>query len=120
MIDHLTYQVPIGLVHSPELAAFMELVGLQEVPVDLTIDPVDVDYIVRWWEDTHGMGVRIVGVDAPALPVGLGHWCVKLGPHNFRLCAVSRWVERHNPDSPLGRLWLCGPGGLRVEVQPHG
>jgi hypothetical protein len=118
MIDHLTYQVPVRHMTSDDMTEFMALVGMHEVPVDLHIDPVDADYTVRWFEDRRGMGIRLVGVWGRALPLGLGHWCVKVPPNVFDKCAASRWVERHNPDSPLGRLWLRGPAGLRVEVQP--
>lgn len=117
-MDHLTYQVPVDDLYSDEMAEFMALVGMEEVPVNLHIDPVDADYVVRWFEDVQGMGIRLVGVGDEQLPVGLGHWCVKLPPPDFAHCAASRWLERHNPDSPLGRLWLYGPAGLRVEVQP--
>jgi hypothetical protein len=115
MIDHVNYQVPTEVVHSSMMTAFMALLGLEEVP---PTEALDKEYTVRWWEDTAtGMRVHIVGLGLAPLRTGLGHLCVKLDDERWGRCANCRWVERYNRASPMRRLWLRGPGGLRVEVQ---
>lgn len=115
MIDHVNYQVPTAIVHTIEMAAFWRMLGMVEVQPNEALDD---QYVVRWWEDpTTGLRVHVVGAGKDALPVGLGHLCVTLPAAVWDICRTSRWLERHNPDSPMQRLWLRGPGGLRVEVQ---
>lgn len=115
MIDHVNYQVPVDVVHSVALAEFMEdLLGLRPVTPD---EALDADYTVQWWQDEDGMRVHVVGAAGNALPQGLGHLCVRVGKDEWRRCSRSKWLARHNPTSPMARLWLHGPGGLRVEVQ---
>lgn len=114
MIDHVNYQVPKSVVHSGELTQFMSMLGLEEVEPN---EAMDAQYTVRWWQDVHGMRVHIVGKGDQALRVGLGHLCVQVHPFAFEQCLDGGWLERYNPDSPMNRCWLRGPGGIRVEVQ---
>jgi hypothetical protein len=115
MIDHVNYQVPTDVVHTREMTEFWDLLRLQEVE---PTEALDKQYVVRWWEDPGtGFRVHIVGANEPPLYMGLGHLCVAVSDGVWEACAKSRWMARYNPDSPMRRVWLLGPGDLRVEVQ---
>jgi hypothetical protein len=118
MIAHVNYQVPEDVVHTQALTDFMEMLGLYEVQPDEALDD---QYVVRWWQDMDSdLLIHIVGRGMDPLPMGYGHLCLKVTDTRMALCTRSPWLIRHNPDSPLKRLWLYGPGGIRVEVQPRG
>jgi hypothetical protein len=115
MINHVNYQVPEEVVHSKALTRFMDLLMLTEVQPN---EALDNEYVVRWWEDMESdLRIHVVGRGLDPLPQGYGHLCVQLPPTWWKQCLDSPWLIRHNPDSPMQRLWLYGPGGIRVEVQ---
>lgn len=115
MIDHVNYQVPVDAVHSEAMTEFMALLGLKEIPPN---EALDAQYVVRWWMcPTTGMRVHVVGAGDHPRRQGLGHLCVVLDPTRWQQCHESDFLIRYNPDSPMKRLWLTGPGELRVEVQ---
>ena len=122
-INHTTYQVPQDVAFSQEMTDFMAMLGLEEMEVDLKIDPADADYTVRWWVDEQGQRLHVIETTATSemdpIDQQLGHVCiVGLDPERFEQCITSQWLERYNLNSWLGRCWLVGPGGVRVEVQP--
>jgi hypothetical protein len=115
VISHINFQVPEDVVHSKALTEFMGLLMLTEVRPD---EPLDDQYIVRWWEDMESdLRVHIVGSGMNALSMGFGHLCVQLHDSRWKKCLDSPWLIRYNPTSPMRRCWLYGPGGIRVEVQ---
>lgn len=119
IIDHSTYQVRHEELRSPEMTEFMKALGFREVLPDEAIEGKGWD--VRWWSpvdptwDKLCTIVHLVG-SKERHPLGLAHFCVSgVGLQRYDRLATSEWCER---DSGSGRIWLAGPGGLRVEVRP--
>jgi hypothetical protein len=114
MIQHITYEVPIAeLFNNPSLDRFMRLVGLAPVPPDPEIEK---NWAVRWWSDGQGGTVHLVGTEEPTLvDLRLGHWCVIVSESLFARCKTSEFNEGIGRQED--RVWLRGPGGIRVEVR---
>ena len=123
-MDHVTYQVHHNDLEHPELARFFSLFGFTEISA--LHDILEKGWNVRWFADAFDSEgsrtvIHLVGADS-RVPLELSHFCVVgIGEGLYRCCAESEFVE-HNSNLPVGsklrRLWLCGPGGLRVEVRP--
>lgn len=123
-VDHVTVQVPDPVMESSVLVDFFQLLGFEEV--DPSADILEKGWNVRWFAPAGLNDVRlpteaivhVVAAGARAhFPVGLAHFCVRgVGDLAYQRARRSAWVEHDNPDSP--RVWLAGPGGIRVELRP--
>ncbi len=123
MIDHVAYTVEPMYGRSwesvvPELDKFFALLGF--TPVTVQDDLVDVHAYEqaqeqRWYTDGGECDVHIVCKES--LYWGWQHFCVKVERPVFEQCRDSIYLDR---DSGSGRIWLVGPGGIRVEVRPYG
>lgn len=120
IIDHVTYEVPVGALAGTELSYFFtDILGMKEVPPDHAIEK---NWNVRWWEDDDNFQIHLVepGLDAPVgvnpILLGLGHFCIVVDEKHFKAATECRFLERN---SGSGRIWLCGPCGIRVEVRPQ-
>jgi hypothetical protein len=115
MVTHYTAEVPIAAFHSKGLDEFMEALGFYEIETTYTDD-----WPCRWFSDkdsdfqVHITGNELLN-DAPDW--GLAHLCVLVHQATFDTFKDSVWCVRANPDSRLGRIWVVGPGGIRVELQ---
>lgn len=119
MIDHVTFQMTHKELHDPEMRDFFALLGMYELNNPEQRDTAEQGWDVRWFADHIGdldghCVVHLVGADSP-VALGLGHICVRVGEPAYRRARRSKWLERA---SGSGRLWLKGPGWLRVEVRP--
>jgi hypothetical protein len=127
MIDHLTFEVHPNQLHHERMSAFFELLGFIEVDAS---EEIKQGWNVRWF--VHTDFVKVFGTKRPRwkpeihivagdrsgpAPLGLTHFCVVgRGEEGMEACRKSEWLEHERQGS--GRLWLTGPGGLRVEVRP--
>jgi hypothetical protein len=109
-VDHVTYMMREPELRAGDMQAFFNLIGMREVKPSAHIEQ---DWTVRWFEDDSGFQVHIVaGPRTPELE--LSHFCVIISQEMFQAAVLSPWLERQRIGSP--RIWLKGPGGLRVEV----
>lgn len=119
IVDHVAYQVWDNDLHSEEVTEFFWLIGMKEV--DPSNDILEKGYDVRWFAPVGALGevtrplVHLVGSPEGCAPLYLSHFCVMVGVAVYEACRRSDYVEH---DSGSGRVWLCGPLGLRVEVRP--
>jgi hypothetical protein len=128
VLDHVTYQVPAEVLHTAELTLFMEMLMFEEVEPD---EVVADNWDVRWWISTEAIDqrgqtrlgyhlkpeVHLMSADTEPHPLGYSHFCVTgVGEERMDECRRSKWLEHEREGS--GRLWLAGPGGIRVEVRP--
>jgi hypothetical protein len=129
MIDHVTIHVPPGTLDNVNLTDFFWMLGMAEVAAD---DEYEHGWKVRWWAPFHNGDdlpvkpfIHLVegwcqpeaagGVEVGSDAYSLGHFCVKLDPHQIRRTADRRgWLQR---DSGSGRIWV-GFANIRVEVRP--
>jgi len=128
MIDHITYQVTAEALHHDELTLFMDMLNFEEIDA---AEEIKEGWDVRWWVHREyvpsGRG-RAVYLRKPEIhmvaqtesaphPLGLSHFCVTgVGKLIYEACRGSEWCEHAREGS--GRIWLAGPGGIRVEVRP--
>jgi hypothetical protein len=112
VIDHVTYEVAEDVLKSEELGQFFRDLGMLEAVPDPKIEK---HYNVRWFSYLdEGTIVHVVARAKYTIRARLwDHLCIKTSPECFGELARSKWLER---DSGSGRIWLEGPGGIRVEV----
>ncbi len=118
-LDHITCAVPD--VQDPDIdQLFVHCLGLQEFQADEQYEAAFMrgQFVARWFRLPGALPVmadlHVVQGDPPQ-PWGLQHVCfIGVGAARFAYCAVHPLCTRKvNPE----RVWLTGPGGIRVEVQ---
>lgn len=130
MIDHITFEVPPEYLYAGRMTDFIRMLGFIEVDAS---EEVNMGYDVRWFVHTEIIPamarfegtkrgtmlkpeLHLVAGGYPA-PLGMTHFCVTgVGEEMMEHCRKSEWLEHEREGS--GRLWVQGPGGLRVEVRP--
>lgn len=114
MIDHITYQMPMEELLDQAIGAFFDCVGMYEIEAS---EVVPLRWRVRWFASGESCpNIHLVSApNTPLTGIGLGHFCVRVGIVLYERARRSRWCIH---DSGSGRIWLCGPGGLRAEVRP--
>lgn len=121
MIDHVTYMVSKEDLEHGMFRTFFALLDMHEVHPDPAIEK---SWQVRWFKPNAQPFPLIHLVAGPRTPeLELAHFCVTFDTYNHATavqlvneCRDSAWLER---DSGSGRIWLKGPGGIRVEVRAH-
>lgn len=120
MIDHVTYQVHTRHLRDDRMGQFWAVLGFQEfqAPEAYQAQFMKGRYEARWFTDGSECDVHLVAVEQ-LVPEewGLAHLCVKVDDDQYAVCKHSSFCVR---DSGSGRVWLTGPGGIRVEVQSYG
>lgn len=115
-MDHVTYCVPD--VNDPVVDQLAELLSLEEFQASEAYEAAFMKgrYVARWFSTPMGIcDLHLVEGEAPA-DRGLEHLCFRnVGHEVYERCAHSPLCVRN---SGSGRVWLRGPGSLRVEVQP--
>jgi hypothetical protein len=113
MIDHVTYELNEQTLHSVDVTRFLYALGMVEVRPDAAIEA---EYDVRWFKYQYqDFYVHLVArVDFVIRAKLWDHFCAIVQPDRYGELAKSKWLER---DSGSGRIWLSGPGGIRVEVR---
>lgn len=110
MIDHVAYTVEDAL--DPELDSFFLLLGFTPMLID--DEPFEKLIPQRWYTNSGECDVHIV--QRENMDWGWQHLCVNsMTEVQFSACLNSEWCVRARPGSP--RIWLVGPGGIRVEVR---
>lgn len=122
MIDHVAYVVATRHLYSPRMDEFWAVLGFDEFQADEQYQAQFMKgrYEARWYTDSGECDVHLVAPKSGQwLPEewGLAHLCVKTDADQYAICKHSSFCVR---DSGSGRVWLTGPGGIRVEVQSYG
>ena len=125
MIDHVTYQVAEADLHGDEMTDFF-IQWLGMIEVDPSGDVLEKGWNVRWFGTyPRSVVIHLVAADEAAEPL-LGHFCLNVGTRRFKMLRSAGQSGLHFVEhdggaevgSPLCRLWMRGPSGLRVEVRP--
>jgi hypothetical protein len=115
MIDHVTYEVPLGALvdEDIDLTEFFAALEMPEVEPDPVIEA---DFQVRWWA-SNGFAIHLVESPNRNAPVdlGLAHFCAVVSPSGYREAKASKWHD--DIGSGQYRIWLKGPLGIRVELR---
>lgn len=115
-IDHVTYCVPN--VQDERIGQLAQLLGWKEFVASEQYQQQFVKgrYLARWFHMPMGMcDIHLVEGDYPH-DRGLEHLCImKVGDETYERAKASPLCAR---SSGSGRVWLAGPGSLRIEVQP--
>lgn len=118
-LDHIT--LCVADVDDERLDQLMDLLGFEEFTASEAYQEAFMKglYVARWFRPTEISGPStdlhfVVG--AHPEDRGLEHVCfMGLGEDRYDHCRQSDLCVR---DSGSGRVWLAGPGNIRVEVQP--
>lgn len=111
MIDHITWTV--RKLDKEATVEFMALVGFWPIPVKGPAFEQEVNQV--WFTDGGETDVHIVQHTFGGTKVW-DHICVNsLTPQQVTKCSESDYVERARATSQ--RIWLKGPGGIRIEVR---
>jgi hypothetical protein len=119
-VDHVTVQVPIGTLN--DAGELLETIGFKGAEVDSAYAARNTDYTFRHYRDQDGFRVHTIECinsdEDNLLDPLLTHFRCVVPEDAMPMLRESRWLER---DSGHGRIWLRGPGTLRVEVtSPQG
>jgi len=115
MIDHVACTVPVldavGLDHFFGELGFHQF----DIPEDEPQFLYEMEHKQRWYSNGGECDVHVVENRKHVTHWGWGHICVHVGGEQFEALRKSRWLVR---DNDTGRIWLQGPGAIRVEVRP--